>query len=154
MGNEMIKSPNYTFKKDSFVNMTPNMNPGETTAGTNDNMNQSYQGNRPFMFSPSPFMPNRSPGVSPNIMPSYDSLVRHSKVMNNMPYSNRGNDLPNVNSYPVQSVNQTPNVNAYPNTHMMNVSPSGFTPLRTNFARQSPLFSPGNMYNNNPFMMK
>jgi hypothetical protein len=123
---------------------------------------------KPYMFSPTPFAPNRSPGVSPNMMARFNPFTSNP-MDGGYDYSNRSNNTPsvmgqnvnmNVNrneNYSNRPTNQKTNVNYTPQNMMAspainpfgaygmsNVSPSGFTPIRTNLQKHSPMFSPAN----------
>ena len=66
-------------------------------------------------------------------------------VNRNTNYSNRQNEFTsNVNYTPSQMIH-SPAINPFGNYGMGSVSPSGFTPIRTNLQRHSPMFSPANV---------
>ena len=138
-----------------------NMRNPDTVSGSTNTENLM---SRPNMFSPTPFAPNRSPGVSPNMIARFNPFT-HNPMDNNIDYSNRANNTPSVMGQSINmSINRSENYSNRPNLQkngvgftpqnmmaspainpfgsygMPNASPSGFTPIRTNFARQSPMF--------------
>jgi len=123
------------------------------------------------IFSPTPFPINRSPGISPNMMARFTpftpglsemnrdysnrnlnnsntpSLMGQSTNMNinrNDSYSNRATDLKNNVNYTPSSMLQSPGMNPFGNYGISSMSPSGFTPIRANFQKNSPMFFPAN----------
>lgn len=114
-------------------------NQNDTVSGSTDNNQMGGFMYRPNMFSPSPspFGQNRSPGVSPNMMPSYSPMMMRGND-SYRDYLSRNPSL--MGQTPIQSVNrnETPRMDY----NMMNMSPSGFTPMRTNFQKYNPMFSP------------
>ena len=116
----------------------------EMTAGTADPQQSGpYNMNRNTMFSPMPFIQNRSPGVSPNMVPMYSPMVMKSD--NFRDYSSR--NIPNMQRDPtVMGQSSSTPVNKtdipYGDYYPVNASPSGYTPMRTNLNRFNPGFSP------------
>lgn len=126
---------------------------------------------RSFAFSPTPFSVNRGPGVSPNMIPRFNPFTNssdyigrdyvnrnmsnsntpniigqnvHMNINRNEPYSNRDNSFKTISAnYPPQLSNvvQSPAMNPFGGYGMNGASPIGFTPVRTNFQKHSPIFS-------------
>lgn len=150
--NNMNQTSPLPFKKDnpSYMGGSSYKHPDTASGATDYNQNSNYI-YRPMAFSP--FGQNRSPGVSPNMLPMYSPMMMN-KPDSYRDYSNRNlNNLSRIPSGMGQSTTQNNNRQdmSYNDSSIMNVSPGGFTPLRTNFQKQSPMFSPYNMDNRNYF---
>ena len=141
-------SPIPSFRKD--MGYMGNYIPNDTFSGSTDHQQSNYASNqgmfRSNMFSPTPFGPNRSPGPSPNIMPSYSPMMsRHNDSYRD--FNNRGN-MGNINGTPnmMRQNTGTPFGNRGESQNFdyggMNMTPSGFTPIRSNFPKGNPMFSP------------
>jgi hypothetical protein len=108
-------------------------------------MDQSnfYNMNRNQMFSPMPMIQNRSPGVSPNMVPMYSPMMMKNDNLRD--YSNR--NFVNVHRNPTvmgqcssTPVNKTDTT--YTDFYQVSASPSWYTPMRSGMARFNPGFSP------------
>jgi len=127
---------------------------GHPEAGPTGHENPASSGfmYRPYAFSPSSFGQNRSPGVSPNMVPMYSPMMFRPPNESYREYPSR--NIGNVANTP-SLLGQTPNINRHDTPlheyGMLGVSPGGFTPLRTNFQKNSPMFSPGGMDGGNYF---
>lgn len=141
--NQPSPSPMPIRKDMGFAN---NMGPYQdmTNGSTEYSQSNAYSNmNRNAMFSPMPYMPNRSPGVSPNIVPMYSPMMVRNDNINN--YSNR--NLHNMQRNPTamgQSLSTPVNKGdiGYTDFYQMSASPSGYTPIRTNLTRFNPGISP------------
>lgn len=151
----------------------------DTAPGSSEqNISNAGLMSKPYMFSPIPYTPTRSPGVSPNMMMRFHPFTSYNMDTNNDysgmnppigntpsvmgqninmninrgdQYSNRPNESKFNPNYTPSNMMQSPAMNPFGNYGVTNASPSGFTPLRTNFRGQSPMFSPGNMDYNQYF---
>lgn len=99
--------------------------------------------NRNQIFSPMPMMQNRSPGISPNMVPMYSPMMM--KNDNFRDYSNRS--FVNVQRNPtvMGQCSSTPvnkNDAQYTDFYQVSASPSWYTPMRTGMTRFNPGFSP------------
>jgi hypothetical protein len=150
-GNEFVRPSSNPFKYEPLGNPVSTFMNNEINSGsTEHNSNAGGISQSPFVFSPSPFTNNRSPGPSPNMMPNFDSFVSRNQMYKEPAYKNMNNNAPTairqgMSNYSMQPINATPTMNPFSNYNMMNASPAGFTPIRTSFQKQSPIFSPGNV---------
>jgi hypothetical protein len=121
-----------------------NYNYQDTNSGSTDYNQQNPYMYRPSMFSPAPFNQNRSPGVSPNMMPMYSPMM----MRGNDSYKDYSNRNPQNLSRSPTVMGQTAPMSGNKNDAPYNEynqyapSPSGFTPMRTPFQKNNPMFSP------------
>lgn len=125
------------------IDQTPPLNYRDSYSGSTENNQGNAFMYRPAMFSPTPFGVNRSPGPSPNMMPSYSPMLMNKNdsyrdyFNRNMNNPGRGPSIMGQSSS--TNINRNDNYNDY---NIMGMSPSGFTPIRTNLQRNNPMFSP------------
>jgi len=123
-------------------NMGPYQEGGN--ASTDISQSNAYNNmNRNPTFSPMPFIPNRSPGVSPNMVPMYSPMVPRNDNMRDPSGMNMYNMNRNFTAMG-QTLSTPVNKNdmGYTDFYQVSASPSGYTPMRTNLARFNPGFSP------------
>lgn len=140
----MNQSSPLPFRKDTVSFLGNNYNHHDTVSGSTDNNPQNNMMYRPNIFSPTPFGQNRSPGVSPNMVPMYSPMLMRGND-SYRDYSNRNmNNLSRGPSVIGQSGNTNVNRNETPynDYNLMNMSPGGFTPLRNSLQKNNPMFSP------------
>lgn len=137
----MNQSSPLPFRKDTVSFLGSNYNHHDTASGSTDNQQNNLM-YRPNIFSPTPFGQNRSPGVSPNMVPMYSPMLMRGND-SYREYSNRNmNNLSRNPSAMGQSGNVNRNETPYNDYNLMNMSPGGFTPLRTSLQKNNPMFSP------------
>ena len=169
----MNSSPSpITFKRNISIPYKPqSFNIPEAPPSSIENGQSTNFMPRSFAFSPTPFAVNRSPGVSPNMIPRFNPFTStpdymnrdyinrnmsnsntpniigqnvHMSINRNEAYSNRDNYFKaNSSNYPPNHANmmQSPAMNPFGSYGMQGTSPIGFTPVRTNFQKHSPIFS-------------
>lgn len=126
----------------TFNNMQ-NYNYQDTNPSANESMLQNSYLSRNQMFSPMNFTQNRSPGVSPNMMPKYSPMIRN--IDNFREYSNRNPSLLQRNPIAMGQSGPTPvnkNDLPYNDYYPSMASPSAYTPIRNNMQNFTPMFSP------------
>lgn len=138
----MDQTPPIQYRKD--MSNAGGNNYHDSISGSTDNNQGNAFMYRPNMFSPSPFGQNRSPGVSPNMVPMYSPMLMRGND-SYRDYSNR--NAVNLNRSP-SIMGQTPTMNVnrneygYNEYNVIGMSPGGFTPMRHNPQKGNPMFSP------------
>lgn len=140
-----IKRDQVSFNANSFGHP-------DTISGTPDHGFSGGYMYKPFAFSPSPFAQNRSPGVSPNMMPMYSPMMFRQNENFRGDYQNRNmGNIPQSSGLMRQG--ETPNINRQDTPLLWDDKlGGGMYPSQNKPPEPYPMFSPGGgMDNQNYF---
>lgn len=141
-----VKRDQVTFNANSFGHP-------DTISGTPDHGFSGGYMYKPFAFSPSPFAQNRSPGVSPNMMPMYSPMMFRQNDSFRGDYQNR--NMGNMGqSSGLMRQGETPTMNRQETPLLWDdkMGGSGMYPTPNKPPEPYPMFSPGGgMDNQNYF---